>query len=168
MWIVTKLGFMSAVRHRTLKHCLMVRARRRVDLDSLVAEATRSMPRPVIEHTIHADYPYRVTVHQNVLARWLSQQAQDIDYDNFKAACPDDRHGAYMGVWSALHRLEEPRIRHRQIVGEVQHEIAPWDEPFDPGADDECDEEQQRRCDEAVYDPDEGSAAYDGDEENPI
>ena len=106
MWIFTNNAFVSAVRHRSQRDSLMVRARLRGDLERFFDASADVLG---VEETRHADYRFRSTVSDAMFATAFMKSAADIDYPNFKSSiAPNDqhRHDAYMDVWSAMHRAQ--------------------------------------------------------------
>lgn len=107
MWLLTPIGFFSAVR-KPGDSTLTVRARVAGDLDSLRA---RYLPRlsPVDAHG-GTDYPFRARCTQEEWAMALARMALDIDYGNFKSEVAKRQGPArahvYSKVWSALRSLE--------------------------------------------------------------
>ena len=57
MWVFTKLGFISVVKHAQKKGWLLVRARRRDHLQAILKSAGISL---MIKETPDADYRFRV------------------------------------------------------------------------------------------------------------
>ncbi len=108
MWIFTKSGFFSAVQHFDDANLIHVRARFRGDLERL-CEANNVAPN--VYETPLNDYPFRMDFERNVWERIVAAEAAGIDYSNFKNAVHDGttRDWAYMDVWAALRRAEEPR-----------------------------------------------------------
>lgn len=84
MWIFTRDGFFIVVQHRSYPQKLLVRARTKVDLQ----RCRRRLPRNEgkVTHTLDEDYPWCVLVTKASWARYVSQQALEIDYPNFEAA----------------------------------------------------------------------------------
>lgn len=109
MWLFTTIGFFSAVEHREMRSCLLVRCRVREDAERLIdACNTRS---PEVIETPDADYPYRVIVSKREFAMLIADLITDTDYDNFKAeiSCTDQgvaRARLYGNVWGILHDAE--------------------------------------------------------------
>ena len=77
MWVFTETGFVSAVRHRSEKDKLVVRARDQKSLESL----SNSVGLDIVD-TPSNDYPYRVFVDDVVFAAWLHKQTVAVDYTN--------------------------------------------------------------------------------------
>ncbi len=76
MWIASKNGFYSIVKHDSLPDRWLIRARDIKDLQAMFADDK------IITLDI-ADYRYRVIVNRNELNAFLLEQG-DIDYTNFK------------------------------------------------------------------------------------
>ena len=79
MWLFTETGFVSAVQHRDNKDLLVVRARDRQSLVPL-SEQTGD---PITTNA-YSDYPYRVILHKDVFASWVTEAIKFLDYPNFK------------------------------------------------------------------------------------
>ncbi len=111
MWIFTELGFLSIVRKPRPgeEDTLMVRARR---YDALVP-LSKSADRPIIR-TPEADYPYRVIVNDAVFGAWMSDQAQAIDYSNFKSRVSRRSYSyehALHEIWAVMRMQEDDSSR---------------------------------------------------------
>lgn len=122
MWIMTIIGFFSAVENQRdpRRETLLVRARAKQDLENLGAVVRALEPEaPEGERVLFeilsnptADYPFRVVLSKEVFADVLAHIAEEVDYANFKDAVGhvSKKHAtAYSKVWAALHALEEPR-----------------------------------------------------------
>lgn len=116
MWIMTPIGFYSAVQHRDNHADLMVRARSIADLERLVAFAGGCLNPSLlagigpIETTLtHADYPHRIVVTKRTWKALLGFLTDDIDYANFKTAVgkvsPGRAH-LYHDVWATMCKAE--------------------------------------------------------------
>ena len=56
-------------------------------------------------------------MHKSIVADHVSRMLLDVDYDNFKDACPDDRHLPYLRIWQVMHQLQAdslPRPKRRR------------------------------------------------------
>ena len=106
MWIFTKGGFLSAVRHTGKPGKLLVRARFAGDLERF-CEA-HGIDAEVAETPEH-DYRFRAEIPCEAFAEAIKAEALAIDYPNFKSAVHDgtERDAAYMGCWSAMRRGQE-------------------------------------------------------------
>lgn len=100
MWILSPKGFVSIVRKDCPPGHLMVRARRRKDLEALFPDAE-------IIVGAGTDYQFRAVVPQLEVMNVISRELMDIDYSNHKNATTDDAlHSAYSSVWSIMARLQ--------------------------------------------------------------
>jgi hypothetical protein len=108
MWIFAKSGFFSAVQHFDDANLIHVRARFRGDLERL-CEANDVAAN--VAETPSNDYPFRMDFERSVWRKIVADEAGAVDYSNFKSAVHDgtSRDRAYMDVWAALRRAEEPR-----------------------------------------------------------
>ena len=107
MWLFTTQGLYSAVVHRDNRNLILVRARAREDLEALQVQ----LPQIEIVETPEADYRWRADVDREKWRWFLSAEAGEIDYDNFKGAV-GERHGydracVYSDVWSVMRRVQE-------------------------------------------------------------
>jgi len=122
MWIFTKYGFFSIVYARKgkgergqpidPKH-LMVRARMRTHLDSLMARFPGQLGQCEIREFAGTDYAYRLFVPKTAWMQVVSELADEIDYGNFKsevAHYQGDQADAYEQslheVWSVMNQLQ--------------------------------------------------------------
>lgn len=105
MWLFCKDGFFSAVVDRNDPERVLVRSRFKGDIERLQSTMPHSV-RTKVEHTPESDYPYRTFVRRSDWETAVLAQAEEMDYDNFKAAAHDGtaRDSAYMAVWSAMRR----------------------------------------------------------------
>jgi hypothetical protein len=122
MWLFMSDSFLSIVDERAKK---APRHRRRVPRgnDRLVVRARkpgdiqRAFPGAVVTHTPGNDYAYRAMVQRHVVASAIAKAVSNIDYGNFKDSVRDDeRHDAYMDVWTAMYRWQNRPSRDRRPV----------------------------------------------------
>lgn len=108
MWIISKNGFISCVKHRTLPDTIEVRARVEEDL-------VRYFPDFEVQTKIGADYIFRMQVPVSALENALVLAARDIDYDSHvkevvSAAAPKpkvgNRYSAMLATWNAFALLQ--------------------------------------------------------------
>lgn len=106
MWLFSKSGYFSAVRHFDKPDVMHVRARFEGDLERLCA-AHGVEPKVVV--TPGNDYRFRMDFARAEWVRIVSEEAEAIDYGNFKAAVHDGtgRDAAYMGVWDVMRRAQQ-------------------------------------------------------------
>lgn len=114
MWIFLNDAFISAVQHRDDPDQLVVRARRREDLE-------RTFPGEPISVSETSDYRYRVFVSKADFARVIIEKIAGIDYPNFKNSVAEhDRHDHYARVWGVMYGFQErpkKRSRNRELFG---------------------------------------------------
>lgn len=105
MWIMSPRGFVSIVRKDCPPDHLLVRARRRQDLEALFPGAD------IIEGA-GTDYQFRARIPQLEVINVISRELLELDYSNHKNATEDDAlHSAYSAVWSAMARLQDGKPR---------------------------------------------------------
>jgi hypothetical protein len=99
-------GFVSAVRKADRPDVITVRSRDRKSLEPLAQTAGVE-----IWVSPYGDYPYRAFVEPAVFTQWLAEQANEIDYDNFKNKVAKTRGydfvGALHNVWVAMLDVED-------------------------------------------------------------
>lgn len=112
MWILTTIGFFSAVQSKTDPDTLVVRARTRADLEALCEYFD---PPPEIMTSTNTDYPCRVLLDRSDFSAVVESLARGIDYGNFKGAVlarqGREREHIYHEVWATLTKLERPGDR---------------------------------------------------------
>lgn len=107
MWLFTTDGFFSAVADRDHPGHVVVRTRVREDGERLLA----ALGAGELLETQEADYRFRVRATREAWVGYVASAAEDIDYDNFKAAVAV-RNGAgrartYGDVWAVMRDLQE-------------------------------------------------------------
>ncbi len=85
MWIFTTSGFVSAVRSRS-DRTIIVRSRDRASLTPISKKYQTE-----IKDTPFSDYPYRVLMRHDNFIEWISIEASNIDYPNFKSQVRNSR-----------------------------------------------------------------------------
>lgn len=133
MWIASTTGFLSAVQHRDDPRLLVVRARVKADLEPLRAFVDRAegAPPEVLSYQF-SDYPWRVIAHRALVAAFVAEAVQAIDYGNYKDAVAErqgkPRAAVYGRVWGAMLDLERLDPDRRPLPTRE-----PWydDEPAD-------------------------------------
>ena len=107
MWVFTRDGFYSVVHDRYCQQDeLMVRSRDKRDL----ARLSKKVPLGTVLETRNADYRYRAVIKRSSWAAYLSHEALEIDYDNFKSSIhgmdeDEVREIAYHSVWTSLKNI---------------------------------------------------------------
>jgi hypothetical protein len=111
MWTFTTNGLLSSVQNTEdgMESTLLVRARRHAVLKDLA-----KLTNQVISRTPNADYPYRLVIEKSVYGAWLSEQAQEIDYPNFKAKVSKVSYAysrALAVIWAVMRAEEDENSR---------------------------------------------------------
>lgn len=105
MWICLHDAFLSIVAKDCKRDELLVRARRRGDIE-------RIFPGARVRQSEETDYRYRATIKKRRVADVLARECLDINYPNFKATVRDAAlHRAYESVWHTMYRLQPARSR---------------------------------------------------------
>lgn len=111
MWLITEIGFFSAVKDRDSGR-MMIRARCRSDLEALCKNYLGYHP---IQTTADSDYRHRLWVAPEIWARAVENMAMAIDYDNFKNRVVEtqgaERAAIYLEVWHDLYEIQRAEIR---------------------------------------------------------
>jgi hypothetical protein len=99
MWVFMKNSFLSIVTDTGNPDSLLVRARKRGDIEAVFPEA-------VVLALKNHDYRFRAYLSRARVQAVLSEQVGAIDYKNFKdevqAVSGSNRHDAYLNVWSCM------------------------------------------------------------------
>lgn len=116
MWFCFNDSLVSTVADKNDSTRLMVRARRKADLEHLFGADAE------IVETAHADYRWRTFVSREAFTALVADRINAISYTNFKDSVEDsDRHDLYLQMWSShLHyqqtdpatRSKKDRSRH--------------------------------------------------------
>ena len=105
MWLMTKLGFFSAVEDRDDKGGVIVRARCEQDIVNI---SYFLQMKDAWWQDDYADYAYRLRCSKAKWAGAVARMADDIDYDNFKNSITDERHHrAYQRVWIDMLQIDD-------------------------------------------------------------
>ena len=106
MWVFTSTGFVSAVRKHDRPNVITVRSRDRKSLEPLAEKVNVE-----IKVSPYGDYPYRAFVDPAGFTEWVAEQANEIDYDNFKNQVAKARGYDYThalhDVWAAMLATED-------------------------------------------------------------
>ena len=101
MWLSLNKCFLSIVHKDCKPDELLVRARRKGDIEKV-------FPAVIAKTTRGTDYAYRAVVKREVVAQALQDQVMNLNYSNFKDSVRDDAlHRAYSSVWSIMGKLQE-------------------------------------------------------------
>jgi len=102
MWIFTKDGFYSAVEDRRDSGRVVVRTRSKDD----VIRLAKILKVRAFRSSETADYPYRLYCSKTEWASYVTDVAEEIDYDNFKGAMEKrfnvDRMDQLHSVWEVM------------------------------------------------------------------
>lgn len=100
MWLCTNTAFLSIVHKDCAADELLVRARRKGDIESIFPDAT-------VEKTIGNDYLFRARIKRAVVGEAMLNMADSIKYSNFKNSVRDNKlHGAYNRIWHVMADLQ--------------------------------------------------------------
>lgn len=104
MWIMMNDAFLSIVKKDCPPECLLVRARRPGDIERVFGRRVR------VTRAEDADYLFRAVVPRADVEEAMDREIGRIDYDNFKSSVVNkELHDAYMGVWTNMSRVQNPR-----------------------------------------------------------
>ena len=96
MWIFLNNAFLSIVEEPGKLDTLLVRARKRGDLE-------RTFPGTPVEETPSRDYRFRARIDRERVAAALADAVRSIRYSNFKDSVPEYlRRSAYHSVWDVM------------------------------------------------------------------
>ncbi len=111
MWIFSKSGFVSVVKHRDKPGFVLVRGRTEADVTNFRDACGGPRVGYPVAHTPEADYLYRVAMPAVIASNGVASLCLDIDYDNFKNAVHErdepTRDRAMVRVWQAMHDYQE-------------------------------------------------------------
>jgi hypothetical protein len=103
MWLFLSDCFVSMVSKDCRRDELLVRARRKGDIEKLFPDAE-------VERTPKADYLFRAAVKRDEVAKVLDDEVRRINYGNFKDSVDDDAlHDAYTRCWTAMLAVQPTR-----------------------------------------------------------
>jgi hypothetical protein len=118
MWVFTSTGFISAVRKHDRPNVITVRSRDRRSLEPLVEFAGVD-----VNVSPFGDYPYRAFIEPEVFTKWVAEQADAIDYDNFKSKVGSTRGyeftDALHDVWVAMLAVEDSSREELKKLGDA-------------------------------------------------
>lgn len=103
MWVCLNSSFLSIVHKECKPDELLVRARRKGDIESV-------FPGVKVTNSTHTDYAFRAVVPRQAVAEVMMYEVLGIDYDNFKNSVKDrPLHDAYAAFWNIHARLQPTR-----------------------------------------------------------
>lgn len=101
MWLFTKDGFVSVVKHRD-KNGYLVRSRTKEHLKDVIPNRLHNR----ILKMPNADYRYRIYVSPDEFRSLVVDLIDDLHYPNFKDTTSGEYHDALMKVWSIMRELQ--------------------------------------------------------------
>jgi hypothetical protein len=102
MWICLSNAFLSIVANPADAATLLVRARRKGDIEAVFGAGVEVVTLP------GRDYQFRAFLPREVVATAVGEALKGIQYPNFKNSVDDDAlHGAYAKVWQVMAELQE-------------------------------------------------------------
>lgn len=103
MWLCLNDGFVSVVQYKDDSTKLLVRSRKRRDLENVVGVNHK------IKETPDRDYRFRAIIPKVVFQDLIMERIHEINYPNFKNSVRDDNlHDLYADFWS-LHYTYQNR-----------------------------------------------------------
>jgi hypothetical protein len=101
MWIFLNDAYLSIVSKDCARDEVMVRARRKGDIEKIFPDAK-------VSRYTKSDYLYRAPVKREALKAALCGEVDRVTYSNFKSSVTDrPLHNAYLRVWSSMSTLQE-------------------------------------------------------------
>lgn len=108
MWICMNDAYLSIVADKDDPGKLMVRARAKGDIE-------RVFPGAKVRESDRADYMYRAFIDRSEVSKAIAKRLLDIRYESFKDTVEEeDRHLAYLDIWSRMRRFQEKRLGRRK------------------------------------------------------
>jgi len=106
MWLCGSDYFLSIVDDKEVDGCLVVRARRKGDIQKLFPDAK-------VKTLRGRDYQFRAHVKRELIADAVAAQVMSISYGNFKdSVANDELHHAYSKFWH-IHADLQPKKPYR-------------------------------------------------------
>ena len=100
MWIFTPTGFLSIVDKGGDGTTLLVRGRRKGEIESIFPGAS-------VEITRRNDYLYRARIDREQVAQVMAEMIRNLNYSNYKSTIHDHAlHDACMEVWEVMYRYQ--------------------------------------------------------------
>jgi len=103
MWLCLNDAFLSIVHKDCARDELLVRARRKGDIEKL-------FPGARVDRVTNADYLFRAVVSRKEVEKAVVEETRRIAYSNFKDSVQDrPLHDAYLRVWGTMSTLQPTR-----------------------------------------------------------
>ena len=110
MWVCLNRAFLSIVEPSAADQALhgadklLVRARRKGDIEAVFGKETAVEKRP------ERDYLFRAFIVRGTVAQMLADEVSGIDYSNFKNSVKNNPlHDAYAAIWHVMAKLQPTR-----------------------------------------------------------
>lgn len=101
MWICLNNAFFSIVEPKPASDSLLVRARRKGDIEKV-------FPAAKVDRTPGRDYLYRALISRELVAAAIADQVRAVTYPNFKNSVQDRKlHSAYGRFWHVMADVQE-------------------------------------------------------------
>lgn len=114
MWMITRHGLISVVADKKMPDIMVVRARRKKDLESIISVIDgykllegKDLPAVIDTNRSGFDYPYRLKLEKEVWELLAYNLAAEVDYTNFKGEGIDPKDQALLAF---AHRVWEVGI----------------------------------------------------------
>lgn len=102
MWLCFSNAFLSVVHKDCEPDELLVRARRKGDIEKIFPDAD-------VKRTVGVDYLYRAVLKRSEVSEVMTKMLMGYKANNFKDTVKDNQlHSAYMSIWSVMARLQRP------------------------------------------------------------
>lgn len=96
MWLCLSDAFLSIVHKDCARDELLVRARRRGDIEKV-------FPGAAVARTPKADYLFRAVIKKRRVMAAVAREVRRISYDNFKESVREPKlHAVYLRVWTVM------------------------------------------------------------------
>jgi hypothetical protein len=105
MWLFLNDCFLSIVHKDCARDEVLVRARRKGDIEKL-------FPKAKVDRVTHADYLFRSVISRREFEKAIVEETRRITYSNFKDSVPKEEqalHDAYLRVWGTMSTLQPTR-----------------------------------------------------------
>lgn len=100
MWLMLNDAFLSIVSKDCPRSSLLVRARRKGDIEKIFPDAT-------VKRSTTTDYLFRAVVPRDQVEQAIVGEVRRINYGNFKDSVTDKPlHDAYLRCWTAMASLQ--------------------------------------------------------------
>jgi hypothetical protein len=119
MWIMFNDAFLSIVDQSEKGDCLIVRARRRGDIEAVFGADV------AVQEVAGRDYQFRADIPRETVGSVVAARLTAIGYNGFKSSVRDPHlHNAYIDVWRSMETLQEiPAYANAPRPGFYKHPI---------------------------------------------